>query len=193
MPVEIEAKFLEVSPATLRATFSRAGFTCVQPEYLMRRVVFDLPSMDRNAWARVRDEAGQITVSYKRTHDPTRVDGTEEIQIVADDFETACSLLRAFGLREKSYQETRREIWRRGLIEATVDEWPGLAPFCEIEAPDERILRACAEELGFNWAKAMFGPVASVYETIGITASAINSAPRVTFANIEDIEALRSV
>jgi hypothetical protein len=39
----------------------------------------------------------------------------------------------------------------------------------------------------------MFGPVASVYETIGITASAINSAPRVTFANIEDIEALRSV
>ncbi len=190
MPIEMEAKFLEIDRAALRNALQQAGYVCVQPDYLMRRIVFDVPNTDGAAWARVRDEAGKVTVSYKRTHDAARADGTEEIEIIADHFETACALLEALGLVRKSYQETRREVWRKGAFEATLDEWPALPPFCEIEAPDESALQEAASELGFDWQKALFGPVGVVYERMGIPQAVINRAPRLTFDNLPEIFAL---
>jgi predicted adenylyl cyclase CyaB len=190
MPIELEAKFLEIDRDEMRAKLATLGYLCITPEYLMRRVVFD---MGESQWARVRDEAGITTVSYKRTHDGGRVDGTEEIQIVADSFENAAKLLAAFGLQQKSYQETRREVWVREGVEVTLDEWPALAPFCEIEAPSEAALMTAAAALGFDWAAAMFGPVGAVYERMVIPAHVINQAPRVTFENLEEIMALGKV
>jgi len=38
------------------------------------------------------------------------------------------------GLRQKAYQETRREVWKiNDEIEIMLDEWPGISPFIEIE------------------------------------------------------------
>lgn len=190
MPIEIEAKFPDIDRVALRRLLTQSGYACVHPEYLMRRVVFDLPQGDKHRWARVRDEAGVVTISYKRTHDINRVDGTEEIQIIADDFDTACHLLEAFGLIRKSYQETRREMWTRALVEVTLDEWPAIPPFAEIEAPDEGLVRAAAQELGFVWENALFGAVATLYERIGISSHAINAAPMITFDHVADIHAL---
>lgn len=191
MPVEIEAKFLNVVPDDVRARLSCAGFVCAQPRYLMRRVVFDIPGQDYHSWARVRDENGTITVSYKRTHDGARIDGTEEVQIVSDDFDNACLLLQSLGMIRKSYQETWREVWLRGAVEVTIDEWPALAPFVELEAPEEKALRDAAAELGFDWQNAVFGAVGSVYEMTGISAAAINQFPRVTFQNVDQLLALK--
>lgn len=191
MPVELEAKFLDVDPVAVRASLEKAKFNCVQPRYLMRRVVFDIPGQDYHSWARVRDENGVITVSYKRTHDSARLDGTEEVQIVADDFDGACLLLQSLGMIRKSYQETWREVWLRDKSEVTIDEWPALAPFVEIEAPDEARLRAAATELNFDWKNAVFGAVGSVYEMMGISAAAINQFPRVTFQNVDQLLALK--
>ena len=158
----------------------------------MRRVVFDTPHTDGQSWARVRDEGHQITITYKRTHDISRVDGTEEIEVVANDFDIACKLVEALGAIKQSYQETRREIWQRGEVEAVLDEWPGLPPFTELEAPEEAMLRAATAELGFDWANALFGAVGVVYETIGISHQAINKAPRITFENVDEVLALKS-
>jgi hypothetical protein len=37
-------------------------------------------------------------------------------------------------MREKSYQETYREVWEmNNEIEIMIDEWPGMSPFIEIE------------------------------------------------------------
>ena len=191
MPAEIEAKFLNIDRDDLRVRLRAAGYDCVQPDYLMRRVVFDLPGDDRAAWARVRDEGGRIAVTYKCTHDITRIDGTEEIEITVDHFDNAVALLEAFGLVRKSYQETRREIWEKGDVEVVLDEWPAISPFIEIEAPDETAVRAAAAELGFDWGAAKFGAVGVVYETVGISHGAINACPRITFDNVDDVLALR--
>lgn len=187
MPTEIEAKFLNIDRDDLRQRLRQAGFTCIRPDYLMRRVVFDLPNGTIHTWARVRDEGDCITVSYKRTHDISRVDGTEEIQVIVDDFDAACALLEAVGLIRKSYQETRREIWTRDNAEVTLDEWPALAPFTEMEAPDEQSLRNLAAELGFDWNEALFGAVGAVYERLGISHKYINQFPRLTFDNAADL------
>lgn len=190
MPVEIEAKFLNINRDDLRQRLQKAGYTCLQPDFLMRRVVYDLPQGNIHTWARVRDEGHAITVSYKRTHDMNSVSGTEEIVVTVDNFDAACDLLTAFGLIRKSYQETRREIWQRGAVEVTLDEWPALAPFTEFEAPDEPTIKAAAAELGFDWNDALFGAVGAVYEQLGISHKYINQFPRLTFENAHELLAM---
>lgn len=195
MSVEIEAKFLDVDRDDLRRRLAAEKFELIQPDYLMRRAVFDLPPNVHNlggyTWARVRDEAGRITVSYKRTVDDNKIDGTEEVEITANDFDEACRLLDAFGLARKAYQETRRENWRRGDVEVMIDEWLALKPFVEIEAPDAQTVAAAAAALGFDWSQAVFGPVGPLYERIGIPAAVINRHALLTFETIEETLALR--
>ena len=193
MPVELEAKFLEIDRDEMRQKLQAAGYHCSQPNYLMRRVVFDLPGDVSNAWARVRDEAGLTTISYKRTHSADRVDGTEEIQITADSFENAAALLAALGLIRKSYQETWREVWVKDRIELTLDEWPAVPPFCEIEAPDTPTLQAAAAELGLVWESALFGPVSIAYARYGIPEALINAYPLLTFATVDELRAAAKV
>ncbi len=43
MQTEIEAKFTDVDPASVRARLQETGATLKQPEILMRRAVFDYP------------------------------------------------------------------------------------------------------------------------------------------------------
>lgn len=193
MPIEFEAKFLNIDRALLRPKLQQHGFICITPDYLMRRAVFTLPNQSENSWARVRDEAGRITITFKQTVDATTVDGTEEIEIEANDFNKAIMLLQSFGLKQKSYQETRRELWHKELsdgtiCEVTLDEWPALAPFCEIEATTSSHVQQVAAELGFSWTDAVFGPVSVVYERdLCIPQATINNAPLVTFDNVQEI------
>lgn len=200
MPIEFEAKFLNIDRDQLRHKLAQNGFICAQPDYLMQRTVFTVPNTTENCWARVRDEAGQITITFKKTFDANAIDGTEEIEIKTDDFARACQLLTALGLQQKAYQETRREVWRYGgitsgdLCDVTLDEWPALPPFCEIEAANAELVRKVASDLGFQWKDALFGPVSLVYEReLYIAQTDINHAPLVTFDTIEEIKKLSEI
>ncbi|MGE3770520.1 MAG: class IV adenylate cyclase [Bdellovibrionales bacterium] len=187
MQTEIEAKFLNIDRDAMRVRLSEEGFVCVKPDFMMRRIAFDVPGTDFNTWARVRDEGDRITISFKRTHDQNNVTGTEEIEVTVNDFEQGVRLLVACGLIRKGYQETRREVWQRGDVEVTLDEWPCIPPFTEIEGPSESAVRGAAIELGFDWKDALFGAVGAVYEHIGISAAEINKFPLLTFENAENV------
>ena len=92
MQTEIEAKFLDVDPDSVRERLFSIGGIMTHPERLMRRKVFDFPegtSDQDSAWVRVRDEGDRITMSYKRQHDMT-LHGTSEHELVVDDFNAAC-------------------------------------------------------------------------------------------------------
>jgi adenylate cyclase, class 2 len=187
MNIEIEAKFLNIERNDMRAKLVAAGFVCTLPDFLMRRVVFDMPGTQMDTWGRVRDEGNKITMTIKRTNDINSVTGTEEIEVCVDDFEDAAKFLEACGLIRRSYQETRREKWQRDNVEVVLDEWPAVPPFCEIEASTEDQVRAAATELGFDWKDALFGAVGSVYERSGINRHIINRHPVITFDNVNEI------
>jgi len=75
MKTEIEAKSLDADHDTLRVKLKALGASLKQPLRLMRRYNFDYPDgrlrIENNGWARVRDEAGKITMSYKEQKDRT--------------------------------------------------------------------------------------------------------------------------
>ena len=185
MQTEIEAKFLAVDHDDLRRKLREAGAELVAPMRLMRRYAFDFPDgrlrQEENGWARVRDEGGKITLSYKRLADRT-LHGTKEVGITVDSFENAKALLEALGLAAKAYQETRRESWRMDGAEIELDHWPWTKPYVEIEAADEAAVKAVVAKLGLNWDRAVFGSVEIVYtHEYDVSDATINALPLMTF------------
>ena len=112
------------------------------------------------------------------------INETYEVELTVNDFDTAAEFLRGAGIRAKAFQENTREVWSRGGIEATIDTWPGLQPFVEIEGQNESEVRAASHELGFDFSQAFFGSIDYVYEMeLGIAAKTINQLPEITFEN----------
>ncbi len=166
MKTEIEAKFPNADTGVLRAKLSEIGAVQKHSEVLMRRKNFDYPDHRLYAiggWIRVRDEGNKVTMSYKQLNDRT-LHGTKEINITVDDFDKTCAFLDVVGFKSKSYQETKREKWILNNVEVTIDTWPWVPTFVELEGPNEEIVRKTATELGFDWNDAMHGSVETIYQ-----------------------------
>jgi adenylate cyclase class 2 len=185
MKNEIEATFLSVDKDSTRDKLKKAGFKLNIPEYLMRRKTFDFSRIapGHNKWGRVRQESDKITMTVKEIRG-SGINDTYEVELTVDDFDTATSFFEACGIPAKAFQENMREAWVRDGVEATIDTWPGLNPFIEIEGTTEKVVREISNELGFDFGNAVFGSIDIVYEKeLGIPAEIITRLPEITFAN----------
>ena len=155
----------------------------------MKRRIFDYPDRrlrKQGAWIRVRDEGKKITLSYKKLVDRTLY-GTKEIVLEVSSFEQACSFLLAAGFDLKSYQETKRETWSYKDIEITIDTWPWIPSFVEIEGESEKNLRSFVKKLGFNWKEGLHGSVETAYQKyFDITEKEIDSWEEIIFSKVPD-------
>ncbi len=189
MEIEVEAKFPGIDPVALREKLQALGGVRVHLEVLMRRYVFDYPDLRLRkigGWARVRDEGSQVTMSYKQL-DSRTLHGTKEVTVTVDSFDQACGFLTALGLRAKSYQETKREAWRYRDVAVTIDTWPWIPTFAELEGPSEAALRQAAADLGLDWPAAMHGSVEPVYQMhYRVTETEIDGWESVTFTPVPD-------
>jgi adenylate cyclase, class 2 len=184
MKNEFEAKFLCVNKERTRASFKAAGFQLKTPECTMRRKTFDLSSIapGRNKWGRVRQEADRVTMTVKEVLGSS-INDTYEVEITVNDFDAATAFLEACNIPAKSLQENMREVWVRADIEVTIDTWPGLNPFVEIEGESEHMVRVAASELGFDFEESVFGGIDVVYEKeLGIPPATLNRLPQIAFA-----------
>ncbi len=189
MQIEIEAKFLDINVVALREKLSVAGAKLAHEERQMRRKNFDYPDgrLEKiGGWIRVRDEGNQVTLAYKQLFDRT-LEGTKEISLVVGDFDAICNFLIAIGMDNKSYQETKRERWDLDGVEVTIDTWPWIPTFVELEAPNEEKLKESAKVLGFDWAKALHGSVETAYQNYyNVTEEEIDKWETITFIPIPD-------
>lgn len=161
MNLEIEATFLEVDKNEIRSKLKALGGKLIQPEILMRRIVFDLRS--NHAFARVRDEGNRIVLTYKNHHNDT-LTGTEEINVEVSNYEDTIAILKACGLHAKSDEDSYRETWELDDVEITIDTWPWIPTYIEIEGPSETSVKSAATKLGYNMQNAVIGSVDSVYK-----------------------------
>src|SRR3989339_85835 len=181
---EIEATFLSVNKSSIRTILKEADFELKTPEYMMRRKTFDFPStLGQKKWGRVRQESDKVTMTVKEIRG-TSINDTYETELIVNDFDTACSFFEMCEIYTKAFQENMREVWIRDDVEITIDTWPGLNPFVEIESEHENIVQKVSNELGFDFTKAVFGSIDMIYEKeLGISAEMIINLPEITFAN----------
>ncbi len=185
MHIEYEATYLNIDIEDVRTRLNVSGATLVRPMFLQKRAVFFLPKGNevQGGWLRVRDEGDKITMSLKVV-DGTTISDQKEICLTVDSFTEACDMLTGIGCTQKAYQETRRELWMLDGVAITIDEWPFLEPFVEVEGESENAVREVSERIGFIYDNARFCHVGTLYgEKYGFHESVFNDeTPLLTFA-----------
>ncbi|MDD4930954.1 MAG: CYTH domain-containing protein [Candidatus Colwellbacteria bacterium] len=184
MEIEYEAAFADVVKDDIRKRLSSSDANLIRSEFLQKRVVFNFPSGHeiKGGWMRVRDEGDKVTMSLKII-DGTTITDQKEICLEISDFKKAVEMLKLIGCEEKAFQESKRELWKLDEVEITIDEWPFLEPFVEIEGTSEEAVRKIASRLGLDWNKAKFCAVGTLYaEKYSISEDVINNdIPRIVF------------
>ncbi|NND65230.1 MAG: CYTH domain-containing protein [Gammaproteobacteria bacterium] len=188
METEFEATFTNIDKTQIRARLEKAGAALERPEYLQKRIPFHLPKEKRSdhIWARVRDEGDKITMSVK-TIGGAKIDDQKEICIEVSSFDNAVELLTTIGCVPKAFQETRRELWLLDGVEVTIDEWPFLEPFVEVEGESEAVVISASKKLGFNYDDALFCAVGKLYaDKYGIDMDQINDCTKQIIFDMEN-------
>jgi len=78
---------------------------------------------------------------------------------------------------------TKREKWILDDVEVTIDTWPFLETFVEVEGETMPEVQKVSDKLGFIWKEARFVNVTDLYmEKYDITKEQINNlTPRIVF------------
>ncbi len=195
MQTEIEIKFLDIDPTLIRQKLREIGGKLIYPERFMKRKNFDYPDKRLEkigGWVRLRDEGDKATLSYKQLDDRT-LHGTKEIPLEVDNFGKTENFLAAIGLSAFAYQETKREKWTLGHTDITIDTWPWIPMFIEIEGLDEKTLREVVDKLGLDWSKGIHGSVEIAYQNyFDVRDEDIYGADSITFGPVPEwLEAKR--
>jgi adenylate cyclase class 2 len=166
VPVEFEAKVLEVEPDEMAETILRAGGRRVG-DALMRRYVYDIQAGDQSKWIRLRDTGTAVTLTVKEiAHDA--IDGTTETEVVVGDFDTTNELLGRIGFAAKSYQENRRVSFELAGARLEIDWWPLIPPYLEIEGDSREHVVEVGKQLGVSEGRLTGENTTKVYARYGI-------------------------
>lgn len=183
MNIEYEATFPNINKNEVRERLKKAEALLVRSEYLQKRSVFNLPTGHDipGGWLRVRDEGDKVTMSLKIV-DGDKIEDQKETCITVNSFEDTVSLLKMIGCQWKAFQESRRELWKLEGVEITIDEWPFLEPFVEVEGKSETEVKRISSLIGFDYAQAVFGTVDVLYKAkYNITEEFVNKTSRIVF------------
>lgn len=173
--IEYEATFENINRDSVTAKLIQLGAQKIYDKHLLKRVAFNLPTPSNDAWARVRQEADKITMSYKKIS-AGGIESQKEVELTIGSFDDGVAMLESIGCVKKAYQENYREVWILGSVTITIDEWPFLEPFVEIEGCDEISVISASNKLGFEWKDAIFDAVSYLYsKKYGISRERINN------------------
>ncbi len=184
MEIEFEATFPNISKDEMRSKLKEAGATLKREEFMQKRIVLNLPKGHeiKGGWLRVRDEGDKITMSLKVV-DGDQIHNQKEICLNIDNLKQAELFLTSLGCEKKAYQETKRELWLLDGVEVTIDEWPFLEPFLEVESTSEEKVKTACEKLNLNYKEALFCSVDTLYaKKYNITNDVFNNhSPEILF------------
>ncbi|HKC05038.1 MAG TPA: CYTH domain-containing protein [Patescibacteria group bacterium] len=189
METEFEAKFYPVNKEEYRKKLLSIGAKLVIPERRMIRIIGDNhlnPVLPKNHYVRVRDEGNLIRLSIKVTADEGGdLSDQKELDIEVSDFDKTVQILETVGVKFNRTQETLREEWEYKAAQITIDTWPGLDTYSEIETSSEEKVKEIALELGLDWDNKIITAAAEVYAKvyrIGID-EVLEKISNITFEN----------
>ena len=167
MATEIEARLLGVDVPALEARLRAAGAERTE-DGLFREVLFHLAgTRDVNGYVRVRDDGTRVILTYKRRRVDAALRRADEIEVIADDFDRAVALLDGAGLTRMQYREKRRTSYRLGDATISLDRYPGIPPYAEVEAPTDESVRQACRAIGLDPGAHFSGGVNEVYAHYG--------------------------
>lgn len=165
MHTEYEVRVLEINVDDVKKKIDSIGAT-FQWDCLQKRYVYDfIPKVD-GKWIRLRTNGIKSTLTIKNLVS-SEIDGTQELEIVVDDFEKTNLILKELGYDPKGYQENRRIQYIYKDVEIDIDYWPLIPTYLEIEGPSENAVYDVLNLLGFDKSNATTRDVEGIYLDYG--------------------------
>jgi adenylate cyclase class 2 len=149
MAKEIEVKILDADQTSMRRRLEKLGAKRIRSLYKQKRYVFDISPGDKSRWIRLRSDGLKNTLAVKIIKND-RVDGTLEYETEVSDVRATLEILRTLGFKPKSYQENYREDYLLGTATVSLDYWPKLQPYIEIEAVTKKDVASVLSQLNLE-------------------------------------------
>lgn len=165
MHIEYEVRVLEVDVMEIEKKLKEVGAKFCW-DHLQKRYVYDFMPKIEGKWIRLRTNGDKTTLTIKNIVS-SQIDGTQELEIVVDDFEKTNSILNELGFVAKGYQENRRRQYILDGVEIDIDYWPLIPTYLEIEGKSEEEVYKVLEKLGISREKATSRDVEGIYLDYG--------------------------
>jgi predicted adenylyl cyclase CyaB len=164
--IEYEGKILNIDVKSIREKLKKLG-AVKKADYNFKRYVFDVIPKSENRWVRLRSDGISSTLTVKEI-DSNLIDGTSEWEVGVTDLQTTLTILEKIGIKPRGYQENTREEYKLDDIDVSIDCWPKLAPYLEIEAKNVEQVEKMAIKLGYTKDDIIGENTSELYKDIGI-------------------------
>lgn len=135
---------------------------------IQKRYVYDVKPVSPNKWIRLRTNGEKTTLTIKEVEDKNAIGGTEEIEITVDSFDEANNFLESLGYESRNYQENYRKMYKLNDVEISIDSWPLIPTYVEIEGKNEQTVLDTLELLGYTEKDYTTLDVVSIYKLYNI-------------------------
>ena len=133
MNKELEVKILDIDEKEIDKKLLDLGAKKEEKFFKIYSYKIDSDKDDYEEHIRLRDEGNKITLTYKKKEN-NKIDGTEEIEFEVSSFEEASKFLSKFKFNGIYYQERKRIDYILKEIVFSIDFWPKIPAFLEIES-----------------------------------------------------------
>lgn len=137
-----------------------------QGEFLQRRYVYDFNPINPNKWIRLRTNGNKTTLTIKEIKDKHAIDGTEELEVTVGDFDNTNIILNQLGYKARNYQENYRKLFLLDNVEISIDSWPLIPTYAEIEGKNNKDVINALDKIGYSLSDATTLDVESIYREI---------------------------
>lgn len=164
--IEKEIRILEIDKKKFVRQILSMGAKPISEDMLQKRYVYDIDPNDKSKWMRLRTNGKKTTLTVKQILDKNSIAGTEEHEVEVSNFKETNNMLRKLGFKHRNYQENMRSVYQLGGVEISVDTWPLIPTYAELEGKSEAEIVALVEALGIKPAQLTTLDVNSIYKDI---------------------------
>ena len=165
MNIENEITVLNVNKQQLITSLKNAGAKQITEELKQVRYVYDFKPKNKNKWIRLRSNGKKTTLAIKEVTNSSKLN-TKEYEVEVSDIETTNEILEQLGYTYRNRQENLRQIFELDGAEISIDSWPMIPPYAEIEAKDLQTINKVVEKLGLDKNNITTLDVCSIYKNI---------------------------
>lgn len=163
--LEIETKIADIDRKALEKQF-KANKVKFLENVSFKRWVFVLSHKNgKDEFIRVRTDGKKTTLTYK-LRKGKGLRNTEEIETEVESFDETVEILSRL-IKEKYYQESTREIYSYKRVEITINKWPRIPEYMEIEGPGAKEIYGCIRDLKIEGKVLGNIGIAKLYEYYG--------------------------
>ena len=174
---EIELRIVGIDKSAITRRLRSIGAKHVAFRRFKRLEVRLVNTPEFKRWLRLRSDGKSAIFTMKENHG--RKENVHEYSVGVKDFDAmGMIMIRSFSKNLKAYLESERDEWKLDGTEITIDKWPRIPHFMEIEGRSKAQVRKVYKKIGSPGKP--IGNIWDVYRLYGLSFAKVARASNST-------------